>query len=566
MSPGSRGAGGGCAPAARQGRDARRDRRARDHSVRFADGQRPAARRALRAQRRVLGLAVRLVNAADYVPRELAAERLLFVVASTHGDGDPPDDLRALLDLLNSKRAPKLERTAFAVLALGDSSYPRFCETGRVLDERLAQLGARRLAPRVDCDLDYEANAAAWIARSLEQVREQLAELGAPRLTLVTHLRPAAPATATREHPVELEVVVNQRITSRDAERDVRHIELAAPEGKLDYEPGDALGVLHANPPESVARLLELGGLEGAATVEHEGRSLPLAAWLESEREITRLTRPFLEAHARRAGAAALDALLAPEGAGELRAALRDWQVADLLRSHPAAWNAAELVAALRPLTPRLYSIASSRRAVGDEVHLTVAAVDYTRDGERRYGAASRFLATRDTDGGRLRAYVEPNPRFRVPKDGARDVIMIGPGTGVAPFRGFVQERAESGASGRNWLFFGARHLDSEFLYQTEWLAALKRGTLARLDVAFSRDQPQRIYVQQRMREQGAELWRWLEGGAHLYVCGDATQMAHDVHEALIDVAQQHGGREREAAAAWVDGLLAERRYARDVY
>jgi sulfite reductase (NADPH) flavoprotein alpha-component len=315
-----------------------------------------------------------------------------------------------------------------------------------------------------------------------------------------------------------------------------------------------------------VQRVLELARLNAATDVSVDARVKPLAGWLETEREITRLTRPFIEAHARRAGDPRLDAALAPDGAPQLRQILRDWQVADLLREHPAEWSAADLVTALRPLTPRLYSIASSRRAVGDEVHLTVAVVDYQRDSERRFGAASRFLATRSAEGGTVRAFVEPNPRFRLPKDTARDVIMIGPGTGVAPFRGFVQERAESGAQGRNWLFFGARHLDSEFLYQAEWLAALKRGTLQRLDVAFSRDQAQRLYVQQRMREHGAELYRWLEGGAHVYVCGDAQQMAQDVHAALVDVVRMHGGRDPDGAAAYVDALLAQRRYARDVY
>jgi sulfite reductase (NADPH) flavoprotein alpha-component len=510
------------------------------------------------------GLAARVVGASDYGLRELASERLLFIVASTHGDGDPPDDLRSLLGELNGRRAPRLERLGFSVLALGDSSYPRFCETGRFLDARLEALGARRLAPRQDCDVDYEGAAAAWIARSVEMLRENLAEAGAPRLALVTSLRSTAPP-ATREQPLQLEVVTNQRITGRDGSRDVRHLELAAPEGRLDYEPGDAIGILHTNPQASVARLLELTGLDGNTAVEHEGRTLPLAQWLENEREVTRLTRPFLEAHARRTTDASLDGMLRSDGTARLRTALRDWQVADLLLAHPGAWDAAALVAALRPATPRLYSIASSRMAVGDEAHLTVALVDYRRGGEQRHGAASWFLASRGP-GTSLRAFIEPNPRFRLPKDGSRDVVMIGPGTGVAPFRAFVQERAESAATGRNWLFFGARHLDSEFLYQAEWLAALKRGSLHRLDAAFSRDQAERIHVQQRIREQGAQLFDWLEGGAHVYVCGDAQRMAHDVHAALVDVVRVHGRRDADAAAAYVDGLFASRRYARDVY
>ncbi|MCU0759015.1 MAG: assimilatory sulfite reductase (NADPH) flavoprotein subunit [Steroidobacteraceae bacterium] len=513
------------------------------------------------------GLAVRLVGAADYAPRELAGERLLFVATSTQGDGDPPDDARALFEFVLGKRAPRLERLGFAVLALGDSSYPRYCETGRQLDARLEALGARRLAPLQECDLDFEAPASAWVDRALSLVREQLADIGGPRLALVTPLRPpAASGAATRERPVEVEVLANQRITGRGTDKDVRHLEIAAPAGKLDYEPGDALGIVHRNPAAALDGVLRAARLDGDAPVEHEGRSQPLSSWLRTDREITKLSRPFLEAHARLAGAAELAEALNPAGAARLRELLADWQVADVLKRWPAPWSAAALVAALRPLAPRLYSIASSRLAVGDEVHLTVATVDYQFEGERRVGSASHYLAALAADGATVQAYVEHNPRFRLPADGASDVVMIGPGTGVAPFRGFVQHREESGAAGRNWLFFGARHFDDEFLYQAEWLAALKRGALHRMDVAFSRDPPQRVYVQQRIAERGAELWRWLDGGAHVYVCGDAQKMAPDVHAALVEVVRRHGGRDADAARAYVDQMLADRRYARDVY
>ncbi len=527
------------------------------------NGRRVAERFARNAEAN--GLAVRLVSAADFAPRELAAERLLFLVASTHGDGDPPDDARALIDHLLGKRAPRLERLGFAVLALGDSSYPKFCETGRQIDARLAALGARRLAPLQECDLDYDADASTWADRALALAREQLGEIGGPRLAVVTPLRPAA-AEASREKPLEVEVLASQRITGRGSMREVRHLEIAAPAGRLDYEPGDALGIVHRNPQIAIDGVLRAAGLDGAATVEHDGRSQPLAAWLQSEREITRLSRPFLEAHARLADAPALSEALRPDGAAQLRALLKDWQVADVLSRYPAAWSPAALVGALRTLAPRLYSIASSRLSVGDEAHLTVAVVDYHQDGARRVGAASTFLAGRTPESETVQAYIERNPRFRLPADGQRDVVMIGPGTGVAPFRGFLQHREASGATGRNWLFFGARHFDDEFLYQAEWLAALKRGSLHRLDVAFSRDTPRRVHVQQRMAEQGAELFRWIDGGAHVYVCGDAQQMAPDVHAALIDLVRVHGGRDQDAARAYVEQLLAERRYARDVY
>jgi sulfite reductase (NADPH) flavoprotein alpha-component len=300
--------------------------------------------------------------------------------------------------------------------------------------------------------------------------------------------------------------------------------------------------------------------------VEHAGRHRPLAEWLGTEREITRLTRPFIELHARRSANPELLRLLTPEHADAFRHVLRDSQVADLLHEYPAAWSPGELVAALRPLAPRLYSIASSRREVGNEAHLTVAVLSDQRQGVVRSGAASGYVAEHAPEGARLRVFLESNPRFRLPASGDRDIIMIGPGTGVAPYRGFVQERAAAGSKGRQWLFFGARHLDSEFLYQTEWLEALKRGTLTRLDVAFSRDQSQKIYVQQRLRERGAELFRWLEDGACLYVCGDAEHMAPDVHNALVEIVAQHGGRDPDAAEEYVRGLAQDKRYLRDVY
>ena len=525
------------------------------HGRRLAEQLGHAAERA--------GLAVRVQSALDYNPRELAAEKLLFVVMSTHGDGDPPDEARAFVDFLNSRRAPRLEKLAFSVLALGDSSYPKYCEAGRAIDDRLAALGARRLSARVDCDVDYERPAGTWLSQAVVAASAELgvADRGSaagsgPRVRVVTPLS-AVSSDPTREHPLEVEVIANQVITGRGSMRAVHHLELALPVGRLDYHPGDALGILHENPPEVVERILELTALDGGAPVSVAGRELPLQAWLRAERELTRLTRPFIDAHRARARASS-----GQVGVPEIP---QRWQVADLLKHLPATWNAADLVAALRTLAPRLYSIASSRLSVGDEVHLTVAALDYVADGERRFGSASRYLATHGEDS-RLQVYIERNKRFRLPADQSRDVIMIGPGTGVAPFRGFVQERTATGASGRNWLFFGARRLDRDFLYQTEWQSALKHGALHRLDVAFSRDQTERVYVHQRMREQGAQLFHWLESGAYLYVCGDAASMAPDVHAALLEIVGVHGGRSREDAVAYLNTLMSERRYVRDVY
>jgi len=511
----------------------------------------------------VLGIQARLLRAGEYPLRELAKERRLFVVMSTHGDGDPPDDALAFTEFLFGRRAPRLPSLEFAVLALGDTSYPRYCEIGRRIDERLAELGATRLYERGDCDIDFETPAAAWSARAVEVLQRVRPESPPERITL---LRPVATLPAwSRERPFAAELLANQRITVGDGVRDVRHIELSLAGSGLRYEPGDALGVVAENPPETVAAVLAAAGLDGTQALERNGRRAELAEWLRSGLEITRVTRSLVAAVARQSGSAELDALLKPGAEAALREFMLRRQLPDLLESYPAEWGAPTLNAALRPLVPRLYSIASSSKEVGDEVHLTVARLDSGGDGSARPGAASHFLATR-ADAATVSVYVEPNARFRLPADGSRDVIMIGPGTGVAPFRGFLQERAATGATGRDWLFFGARRFARDFLYQLEWQRALKHGLLTHLDLAFSRDGAERIYVQQRLAEAGRELYDWIESGATIYVCGDATAMAPDVHVTLAKVIEVHGGVSAETSHERLDRMGADGRYLRDVY
>ena len=509
------------------------------------------------------GQTVKVVSAADVNAKQLAAARTLFAVASTQGEGEPPDEARGLWELLAGRKAPKLADTAFAVFGLGDSSYPLFCEAGKFLDERFAALGARRLLSRVDADVEYADEAEAWVAAAVAAVPAPAVRAAAP---VAFSFAPTAARDADKDHPREVAILAAQRIVARQADRAVVHYELEAGEG-FAYEPGDSLGVWPLNPPAVVARVAaHLSGAALEAPVLRGKQERPLGEWLGEQLEITRLARPFLEAQAERSASAELAAVLdkSPAGAARLQAFVAGANVADVLERFPVQagreWLAGELLAALRPLAPRLYSIASSRAVVGDEVHLTVASVDQ--------GAASGHLWQRGTaaSGNSVRAYLERNTHFRLPEDTSRDVIMVGPGTGVAPFRAFVQHRGETGATGRNWLFFGARHFDTEFLYQLEWQQALKDGRLNRLDLAFSRDQARKIYVQDRLRERAADLWSWLQGGASLYVCGDATRMAPDVHAALRDIAQQQGGLDAEAAEAWLAELAATKRYLRDVY
>jgi sulfite reductase (NADPH) flavoprotein alpha-component len=519
----------------------------------------------LARQAEASGLAVRLLRADAYPLRELKAEKLLYVVISTQGDGDPPDDARGFVEHLLGKRAPELPGLKFAVLGLGDSSYPQFNATGRQIDLRLAGLGAQRLFARGEADLDVETVATPWLSQALDAARDTL-KSAAP-LASVTPLRPGVtPASPwTREKPYIAEVLANQRLSGRGSHKDVRHVELSLEGSGLSYQPGDALGVWPRNPPALVDAVLAGLSLDGDTRVGSGGQDHSLRDWFGQHRELTRLSRPFLQAHAARSGSDELQRLLLPDNGAALARLLATHQLVDLLQAWPAAWPADELVAALRPLAPRLYSIASAQSAVGPEAHLTVDHVSYQVPGGHRWGAASHFIA-QAAEGATLPVFIEANDRFRLPRDGARDIVMIGPGTGVAPFRGFLQERAATGAGGRNWLLFGNPHARHDFLYQVEWQQALKAGQLQRLDLAFSRDQADKVYVQHKLREHGRDLFDWLEGGAHLYVCGDATRMARDVEDALLEVIASHGGRDAEGAKDYLSQLQQQGRYARDVY
>ena len=508
------------------------------------------------------GFAVKLFSLADYRPANIKRETLISLVVSTHGEGDPPDDAELFHEFLLSGKAPQLKQLKYSLLALGDSSYVNFCQTGRDLDARLSELGATRFVPTLECDLDYDEAVAAWADDILQALPDVLDSVpGVPRLHAVK-----PPAVYNRHRPFEAVVLTNQKITGAKSTKDVRHIELSLEGSGLIYEPGDSLAVIADNPPKLVEELLETLGYSGDEEVEVQGATLRIRDALRAKLEITVPNLGFLKVYAELADSQDLRDLLQPDRQAGLSVFLEARQIIDIVREYAAPVSVAEFAASLRKLMPRSYSIASSPLANPDEVHLTVASVNYQAFGTEHWGAASTMLAHRIAEGDKVSVFVEPNPRFRLPADGQTPVIMIGPGTGVAPFRAFVEQRAELGATGKNWLFFGDRTFHSDFLYQLEWQRFLKHGVLHRMDVAFSRDQADKVYVQHRIAEQGAEVYGWLQQGAAIYVCGDAKHMAGDVHDALVNVLVSHGGHDTESAQIYLKDLRRAGRYQRDVY
>ncbi len=509
------------------------------------------------------GYTAEAISLADYKPSNLKRESLLSLVISTHGEGDPPDDAEIFHEFLLSNKAPNLKHLKYSVLALGDSSYVNFCQTGREFDARLSELGAERFEALLECDLDYDEFASAWTKRIVAAL-SRLLDAGE---TAATPLLRAVETIAVfdKSNPFPAEVLVNQKITGGSSSKDVRHIELSLEGSGLQYEPGDSLAVIVENPPQLVAELLSELQLDGEAVVTVRGDDVILIDALTKTLEITALSLGFLRDWSALGGDDKLAAMLDagdPQTLGEF---VDNHQIIDVVRQHPATVDANQFAGMLRRLSPRSYSIASSLAANPDEVHLTVAAVRYDAFGREHWGAASTHLADRLKAGDTVYVFVERNSRFRLPEANT-PVVMIGPGTGVAPFRAFMQQRIEQGATGDNWLFFGDRNFASDFLYQLEWQRFRKQGLLQRFDVAFSRDQRRKIYVQDRIRENGAELNRWIANGAVIYVCGDAKHMANDVHEALVDVLAAENGLDREAALQKLKALRSEGRYQRDIY
>ena len=488
-------------------------------------------------------LNVKLVNAGDYKFKQIASEKLLIVVTSTQGEGEPPEEAVALHKFLFSKKAPKLENTAFAVFSLGDSSYEFFCQSGKDFDSKLAELGGERLLDRVDADVEYQAAASEWRARVVDALKSR-APVAAPSQSVATGaVNEIHTSPYSKDAPLVASLSVNQKITGRNSEKDVRHIEIDLGDSGLRYQPGDALGVWYQNDPALVKELVELLWLKGDEPVTVEGKTLPLNEALQWHFELTVNTANIVENYATLTRSETLLPLVGDKAKLQHYAATTP--IVDMVRFSPAQLDAEALINLLRPLTPRLYSIASSQAEVENEVHVTVGVVRYDVEG---------------------RVFIEHNDNFRLPANPETPVIMIGPGTGIAPFRAFMQQRAADEAPGKNWLFFGNPHFTEDFLYQVEWQRYVKEGVLTRIDLAWSRDQKEKVYVQDKLREQGAELWRWINDGAHIYVCGDANRMAKDVEQALLEVIAEFGGMDTEAADEFLSELRVERRYQRDVY
>lgn len=517
-------------------------------------------------QQRLAAAGVNAVHAAaaDYKPKNIAGEQLVLLVTSTQGEGEPPEEALSLYKLLSGKKAPKLSGLKFAVLGLGDSSYPMFCGAGKSFDELLAKLGGERLLERQDCDLEYQAEAAAWLDKIVPLVGSLAAAPAAATGTgnASGSPAPAAPASAyNKANPFPATLLVRQKITGRDLEKDVRHIEIDLSGSGLQYRAGDALGVWFENDPAVVDEILAAVSLKGDEPVNAGGQGKTVREALLHDWEIGLNTPQFVQGYAEISGNPELK-----QAAADASAYAAANPIAGIVSQYPAALTAEQLAGLLRPLAPRLYSISSAPEEVGEEVHLTVGVLRYEHNGISRTGAASGFLGERLEEEGSVRVFVEENPRFRLPENPDTPVIMIGAGTGVAPFRAFMQQRAANGDSGKNWLIFGNQHFTQDFLYQTEWQGWAKDGLLNKYDFAWSRDQEEKIYVQHKIREEAAELWQWLQQGAHIYVCGDASRMAKDVEQALLDTIAEQGGLSADDADEYLDNLRQEGRYQRDVY
>lgn len=510
-----------------------------------------------------LGIAVTHLPAGEYKAKKLSQEEILILVTSTQGEGEPPEEALSLYKYLFAAKAPKLTHLQFAVFGLGDASYPKFCQAAKDFDQRFAELEAQRLLVRVDADTDFQTISTSW----RQAVIDKLSQLQLSNTQSPTENSTSIAVNSSlyhRDNPFIATVNVNQKITSRDSDRDIRHIELDLSDSDLHYQPGDAVGVWYQNSNELVEEILSITQLAGETPVEHHGQQIALKTVLTEYVELTQNTPIIIEKYAQAVQHPELLTLI-----GDREALLEMSQtlpLVDMLNRYRGKITAQTFVELLRPLTPRFYSIASAQDEVGSEVHLTVNVVRYQVDDKIRMGGASGFLANQIADQDQVKIFIEHNDNFRLPDDTHAPIIMIAAGTGIAPFRAFLQQRASQGATGKNWLFFGNPHFISDFLYQVEWQSYVKEGLLTRIDLAWSRDQAEKIYVQDKLIAQASDIWQWLQEGAFIYVCGDAKRMAKAVDLALQQILMTQAQYSQEQAISYLDELRSQKRYQRDVY
>lgn len=512
------------------------------------------------------GIVVTLAAMSDFKINNLKKLKNLLIITSTHGEGEPPDNAISFHNFLYGKRAPKLEDLAFSVLSLGDSSYEFFCKTGIDFDEQLEKIGGKRIVPRVDCDLEYDELAEKWI----NQVVSALAQAAPSAQLEPQHAASVAVQTSektayNKNNPFYAEVLESINLNGRGSDKHTQHLELSLEGSGLTYEPGDSLGIIPENDGNFVTALLLSLGFEGTELVTVKDQTLTLNEALCKKLEITVLSKPLLKKLVEFSDNAQLKELL--EDDAKLKEFIYGRDLLDVVQAFgPFNWTPQQLVEQLRKIPARLYSIASSQKANEEEVHLTIGKVFYLVDERERLGVASGQVVERLEIGDKLPVYIHKNTNFRLPEHADTPIIMIGAGTGIAPYRSFLEERAEEGVTSNAWLFFGDQHFVTDFLYQTELQRWLKDGTLTNLSVAFSRDTDQKVYVQHRLYENAQHVYKWLEQGAVIYVCGDEKQMAHDVDQTLRQIVEEQGGKTEEEVAEFFDQLKAEKRYQRDVY
>lgn len=503
-----------------------------------------------------------LIAAVDYKPKNLANETFLILVTSTQGEGEPPEEAISLHKYLFGKKAPNLEQLSYAVLGLGDSSYPQFCGAAKQFDEQLAKLGGKRLQEYGACDLDFQAAADEWIKKIVPTIQS---------LNPKTHIQTSNnnPSnsqthqnTYTKDNPFIATLSARQKITGRGSEKNVQHLEIDLTDSNIQYTAGDALGVWFRNDIELVNTILSALSLSGNETVQINKETIDLQAALLDHLEITQNTPQFVQGYAKLANHQELNQAIADN----LNHFVQNNPIASIVQQYPATISAEQLVQLLRPINPRLYSIASSQAEVGDEVHITVGLLNYTHQGKNYTGGASGFLTQRIQEDDSIRIFIEPNTNFRLPENPNTPIIMIGAGTGIAPFRAFMQQRVADEANGKNWLIFGNQRASEDFLYQIEWQQFVKDGYLHQYDFAWSRDYEQKIYVQDKIQEKASTIWQWIEQGAHIYVCGSANGMAKEVEAALLQVIVKHGNKNTDDAEEYLDEMRQNKRYQRDVY